>query len=79
MEVYGMVILAIESKSNLPTVMQVATLAYNAERREMRIFCSNGSRFNVGNVGDVEYAHYVGTLYREGKVELSRNHLASWF
>ena len=37
-----MVILAVESKSNLPTVMQVATLAYNAERREMRIFCSNG-------------------------------------
>jgi len=64
-------VLTVDKNDGQLELINVASISYNEESKEMVIYCVDTSNFILEGVSKQEYIRYIRRIYSDGQVDLS--------
>jgi len=64
-------VLTVDKNDGQLELINVASISYSEESKEMVIYCVDTSNFILEGVSKQEYIRYIRMIYSDGKIDLS--------
>ena len=64
-------VLTVDKNDGQLELINVASISYSEESKEMVIYCVDTSNFILEGVSKQEYIRYIRRIYSDGKIDLS--------